>query len=129
MSETAVTGRPLAEYEPYVELLAHAMANGLALAAEREFLESLDRSAPLHEAMRSHARSAIQWRFAWGIDELKAPVGEAKLPPETRDRLRAFLELSLEGRYEYTARVGDREARIGVDDLRAILDGLRGEGR
>ncbi|MGO4488178.1 hypothetical protein [Microbacterium sp. 2RAF4] len=68
---TAVTGKPLAEYERYVELLSHVMANGLALATERDFLLSLDRSLPLHEAMREQAREAIRWRFAFDIDRLE----------------------------------------------------------
>ena len=67
---TAVTGKPLEEYEPYVELLSHAMANGLALVTERDFLISLDPSLPLHEAMREHAREAIRWRFAFDIDRI-----------------------------------------------------------
>lgn len=69
---TAVTGRPLAEYERYVDLISHVLANGLALAADREFLLSLDRSLPLHEAVRETARSSIRWRFAFDIDEIEA---------------------------------------------------------
>lgn len=76
MSDVAVTGKPLADYERYVELLAHAMANGLALATEREFLASLDPSKPLYEAMRPHARDAIQWRFAHHIDEIEGQNDE-----------------------------------------------------
>lgn len=68
---TAVTGKPLEEYERYVELLSHVMANGLALATERDFLLSLDPSLPLHEAMGEQARESIRWRFAFDIDRLE----------------------------------------------------------
>lgn len=67
---TTVTGKPLEEYKPYVELLSHVMANGLALATERDFLIALDRSLPLHDAMREHAREAIRCRFAFDIDRI-----------------------------------------------------------
>lgn len=77
--ETAVTGRALAEYERYVDLLANVLANGLALATDREFLMTLDRSLPLHEAVRHTARESIKWRFAFDIDEI-----EAAAPTEVR---------------------------------------------
>lgn len=70
-AETAVTGKALEHYEPYVELLAHVLANGLALATDREFLMSLDRSLPLHEAVRGVARDSIKWRFAFNIDDIE----------------------------------------------------------
>lgn len=69
---TAVTGKPMADYERYVDLIAHVMANGLALAADRDFLLSLDQSLPLHEAVRHQARESIRWRFAFDIDEIEA---------------------------------------------------------
>ena len=67
---TAVTGKPLTEYEPYVDLIAQVMANALALATDRDFLLSLDRSLPLHEAVREQSRESIRWRFAFDIDEI-----------------------------------------------------------
>ncbi|WP_217183391.1 hypothetical protein [Streptomyces sp. AC495_CC817] len=79
--DTAVTGKPMAHYEPYVEMLSHVLANGLALAAEREFLLGLDRSLPLHEAVRDAARDSIKWRFAFEIDrieESRAEQGEVE---------------------------------------------------
>ena len=69
---TAVTGRSLADYERYVGLISAVMANGLALATDREFLLSLDQSLPLEEAMRKQARESIRWRFAFHIDEIEA---------------------------------------------------------
>lgn len=69
---TAVTGRPMADYEKYVDLIAQVMANALALATNREFLLSLDQTLPLEEAVRSQARESIRWRFAFHIDELEA---------------------------------------------------------
>ena len=73
MSETtAVTGKPLSHYERYVDLLANVLANGLALSTDREFLESLDRTVPLHEAVHETARESIRWRFAFNIDEIEA---------------------------------------------------------
>lgn len=68
---TAVTGKPLAHYEPYVEMLAHVLANGLALATDRDFLMSLDTTKPLHESVREAARESIRWRFAFDIDEIE----------------------------------------------------------
>lgn len=68
---TAVTGKPLAHYEPYVEMLAHVLANGLALATDRDFLMSLDTTKPLHEAVREAARDSIRWRFAFDIDDIE----------------------------------------------------------
>lgn len=68
---TAVTGKPLAHYEPFVDLIAQVMGNGLALAADREFLLSLDQSLPLQEALREQARASIRWRFAFAIDEIE----------------------------------------------------------
>jgi D-alanyl-D-alanine dipeptidase len=70
-SVTAVTGKPLEHYEPYVGLLAQVMANALALAAEPDFLRSLDRTLPLHEALRAQALESIKWRFSWDIDEIE----------------------------------------------------------
>ncbi len=70
-AETAVTGKPLADYEAYVPLIAQVMANGLALAADREFLTRLDTSLPLHEACERAARESIRWRFAFDIDEIE----------------------------------------------------------
>lgn len=67
---TAVTGKPLAEYEPYVDLIAQVLANGLALATQRDFLELLDPGLPLHEAVRDQARESIRWRFAFEIDRI-----------------------------------------------------------
>jgi hypothetical protein len=67
---TAVTGKPLTEYEPYVDLIAQVLANGLALATQRDFLVLLDPSLPLHEAVRDQARESIRWRFAFDIDRI-----------------------------------------------------------
>lgn len=69
---TAVTGKPLADYEPYVDMLASVLANGLALATQRDFLLTLDRSLPLHEAVQHQARESIRWRFAFDIDRIEA---------------------------------------------------------
>ncbi|MGX9348128.1 hypothetical protein [Microbacterium sp. KNMS] len=69
---TAVTGKPVENYERYVDLIAAAMANGLALATDRGFLLTLDQSLPLQEAVRDHAREAIRWRFAFDIDRIEA---------------------------------------------------------
>ncbi|MGI0521821.1 hypothetical protein ABY45_14695 [Microbacterium maritypicum] len=71
-AETAVTGKPLAEYELYVDLLSHVLANGLALSTQQDFLVTLDRSLPLHEAVRDAARDSIKWRFAFEIDRIEA---------------------------------------------------------
>lgn len=68
---TAVTGKPLAHYEPYVDILAHVLANGLALATDRDFLMSLDTTKPLHESVREAARDSIRWRFAFDIDDIE----------------------------------------------------------
>lgn len=73
---TTVTGKPLANYERYVGLLANVLANGIALTTDRDFLLSLDPSLPLHEAVRETARESIRWRFAFDIDELEAQIGE-----------------------------------------------------
>lgn len=102
---TAVTGRPMAEYEKYVELIAQVMANALALATDREFLLSLDRTAPLEEALHDHARNAIQWRFAFRIDEI-----------ENRDRavLAHFINLGGESKGSYALEV-DMTARAICD--------------
>lgn len=86
MNEMAVTGRPLSDYERYVELLSEVMANGLALATDREFLATLDPTQRLGEAMREHARSAIQWRFAHHIDEIES----ATAPDPAIERVRAL---------------------------------------
>lgn len=59
-------------YEPYVELVTHVLANGLALAHERNFIETLDLTLPIHEAVRDAARDSIKWRFAFTIDEIEA---------------------------------------------------------
>lgn len=67
---TAVTGKPLDHYEPFVDLIAQVMANSLALATNRDFLLSLDQSLPLQEALREQARESIRWRFAFAIDEI-----------------------------------------------------------
>ena len=71
MNDTAANGKPLSHYEPYVDMIAQVLANGLALATERDFLMTLDRSLPLHEAVRETAREQIRWRFAWMIDEIQ----------------------------------------------------------
>lgn len=70
--DKSVTGRPMSDYAPYVDMLSHVFANALALAADRDFLMSLDRSLPLHEAVRPAVTSSIQWRFAIDIDEIEA---------------------------------------------------------
>lgn len=95
--ETTVTGKPLADYEQYVELLSHVMANGLALATEREFLADLDLSLPLHEALRPHVRSAIRLRFAHDIDEIEAAAPEP------------------EWEYRYAEKLGDTEYTYGPE--------------
>lgn len=69
---TAVTGRPMGDYERYVDLVAAIMANGLALATDREFLLTLDPSLPLSEAVRHQARESIRWRFAFDIDRIES---------------------------------------------------------
>lgn len=74
---TAVTGKPLAHYDRYVDMLSHVFANGLALSTDREFLMTLDQSVPLHEAVRDAVRDSIKWRFAFDIDRLEAAeIGE-----------------------------------------------------
>lgn len=70
-TQTAVTGKPMDHYEQYVDLVAHVLANGLALATDRDFLETLDLSLPIHEAVREAARDQIKWRFAFNIDEIE----------------------------------------------------------
>ena len=70
--ETAVTGKPMDHYEPYVEMLAHVLANGIALTTDREFLIGLDRTVPLHEAVRDAARDSIKCRFAFEIDRIES---------------------------------------------------------
>lgn len=72
---TAVTGKPLDHYEPFVDLIAQVMGNGLALATERSFLLTIDQSLPLAEALREHARDSIRWRFAFAIDEIEERRG------------------------------------------------------
>ena len=74
--ETAVTGKPMDHYEPYVEMLAHGLANGIALTTDREFLLGLDRTVPLHEAVRAAARDSIRWRFAFEIDRIEEARAE-----------------------------------------------------
>lgn len=69
---TAVTGKPLADYERYVDMLAHVFANALALSRDVEFLMTLDQSVPIHEAVRDAVRDSIQWRFAFDIDRIEA---------------------------------------------------------
>lgn len=69
--DTAVTGKPMDQYEPYVEMLSHVLANGIALTADREFLLGLDRTVQLHEAVRDAARDSIKWRFAFEIDRIE----------------------------------------------------------
>ncbi len=64
----------MGDYEKYVDLVATIMANGLALAADREFLLSLDPSLPLPEAVRHQARESIRWRFAFDIDRIESPA-------------------------------------------------------
>lgn len=82
---TAVTGNPLADYERYVDMLSNVLANGLALSTDREFLESLDRTLPLHEAVRNVARESIRWRFAFDIDEIRR---------KEFDRVQRFAEMA-----------------------------------
>lgn len=77
MSDVAVTNKPMSTYEPFVGLVADCMANGFAMVAEREFLASLDRSVPLPEAFKDHARSFIKWRGAFIIDRI-SPAGECR---------------------------------------------------
>ena len=68
----AVTGKPLADYEPFVEILAAYGANILALVAtDPSWVASIDRSMPLEEALKDDARETIRWRLAHQIDELK----------------------------------------------------------
>lgn len=74
--ETAITGKPMEHYEPYVEMLSHVLANGLALSTDREFLVTLDASLPLHQAVRDAARDSIKWRFAFEIDRIEAARAE-----------------------------------------------------
>lgn len=69
--DQAVTGKPMTHYEPYVELVTHVLANGLALAHDREFIQSLNLTLPIHEAVRDAARDQIKWRFAFTIDEIE----------------------------------------------------------
>lgn len=75
--ETAVTGKPLASYDRYVDLIAQVMANTLTLATQPEFLLTLDRSVPLAEAVRHQARESIRWRFAFDIDEIESATANA----------------------------------------------------
>lgn len=68
----AVTGKPLEDYEPFVELLAAYGANILALVAtDPSWVASLDRTVPLEESLKDDARQTIRWRLAHQIDELK----------------------------------------------------------
>jgi len=73
--ETAVTGKPMTEYEPFVELVRICMANGLAMATEREFLEGLDQTVTLEQAFEDYARSFIKWRGAFIIERM---AGESR---------------------------------------------------
>lgn len=67
----AVTGKPMEDYEPFVELVQQVLANGLALAGDREFLLRLDQSVPLEEAVLKDARESIRWRYAHTIDRIR----------------------------------------------------------
>ncbi len=71
-TDPAVTGKPMDRYEPYVELVTQVLANGLALAHDREFIRSLDLTLPIHEAVRDAARDSIKWRFAFDIDRIES---------------------------------------------------------
>lgn len=82
---TAVTGYPLADYERYVDMLAHVFANGLTLSQDREFLLTLDRSVPIYEAVREAVRDSIQWRFAFDIDRIRV---------QEFDRVQRFAEMT-----------------------------------
>lgn len=71
----AATGKPLTDYEPFVEILAAYGANILALATtDIAWLSSLDRSVPLEEALKDDARETIRWRLAHHIEEIKAQL-------------------------------------------------------
>lgn len=120
---TAVTGKPLAEYEPYVEMLSHVLANGLALAADREFLLTLDRSLPLHEAVRHAARESIRWRFAFEIDRItgETPSRGVQLIATERSR-----QVTNEGHTaEGDRHQGDLLARAGVEYANVAVSVLR----
>lgn len=110
--ETAVTGKPMDRYEPYVEMLAHVLANGIALTTDREFLLGLDRTVPLHEAVRDAARDSIKWRFAFEIDRIE----EARAEQEQ------------EWQYSYVERIGrngDVHERVTFDSLSSAQQYLR----
>jgi hypothetical protein len=120
---TAVTGKPLADYEMFVDLLSHVMANGLALATERDFLLSLDQSLPLHEAMREQARESIRWRFAHDIDTImpKTASRGAGLIAVERER-----QVTDEGySAESDRHQGDLLARAGVEYANVAVAILR----
>ena len=68
----SATNKHLSHYEPFVELVAACMANGLAMAAQPDFLRELDRTVTLDEAFKQPARSFIKWRGAFMIDDIEA---------------------------------------------------------
>ena len=69
---TTVTGKPLDDYEPFVELLAAYGANIMALVAtDPSWLAGIDRTVSLEEALKADARESIRWRFAHHIDEIR----------------------------------------------------------
>lgn len=123
-SVTTITGKPLDAYEPFVDLLAHVMANGLALAADREFLMSLDQTQPLYEAVREQVRESIRWRFAVQIDEIMPSRGAGLIATE---RIRQITEEghTPEGdrnQGDYLARAGVEYANVAVAVLRSGPD-------
>lgn len=82
---TTVTGKPLAHYEPYVELIAELLANGFAMAADRDFLSKIDPSKPLVPQFRGEAWDSIQWRYAHLIEDLEAQIAARTAAPLDRE--------------------------------------------
>lgn len=120
---TAITGRPLSDYEPFVELLSSVMANGLALATDRDFLLSLDPTKLLHEAVREQVRESIRWRFAAHIDEIMPTVASRGAGLITNERVRQITE---EGHTpEGDRNQGDLLARAGVEYANVAVSVLR----
>ncbi|WP_227750880.1 hypothetical protein [Microbacterium sp. R1] len=120
---TAITGKPLTDYEPFVDLLSHVMANGIALATDRDFLLSLDQSQLLHEAVREHARESIRWRFAAHIDEIMPSVASRGAGLIEKERARQITD---EGHTtEGDRNQGDLLARAGIEYANVAVAVLR----
>ena len=66
---TAVTGRPLTDYEPFVELIAAAMCSGIAFIGDGVKSGEIDPRQPLESQAQQYAREFIRWRGAFLIDE------------------------------------------------------------